>query len=75
MEKGQGRHRKLGLDRSEVHIVPNSNPAQLLVLRLLNTLVDAFQFPVVGVPHHTVPVPSGANWHPRGSFPKAEQEK
>lgn len=47
-----------------IYIVPNSNPAQLLTLRLLNTLVDVFQSPVVGAPHHTVPVPSGANWHP-----------
>ena len=63
MKKRQILYIKLSLYRSELYIVPNSNPAQLLTLRLLNTLVDVFQSPVVGVPHHTVPVPSGANWH------------
>lgn len=64
MEKGQILCIKLGLYRSEVYIVPNSNPAPILALGLLNTFVAMFQFPVVGVPHHTVTVPSGANWHP-----------
>lgn len=64
VEEGQSLCRKLGPYTSGLHIVPSANAAQPLLLRLLNTLVDPFQFPVVGVPHHTVLVTSGANWHP-----------